>query len=276
MEFLVRSEALPRRPHHRRADRRLSAHGDSRGRVDELRRARRAGAAPSRSRSDLPRERRRQPGGELQPGAGRCVDLRDRRLRRRQDSAQGRAGRDALRSARHQQDRSRAARRRQPRGHGARREGGARRAAVRLHQPEDRRRRRRTSSRGSSASCCSIDEREREPTTASRRPRSAGTRGSSSSSACATDARCWRTPMPSRRCGSAAASRRATALHLILASSAPGIFGGDRFEQHDPPRARRAVRLTSQSALQVHPSPDGPSRDAASRRSTSAKRRSCV
>ena len=48
-----------------------------------------------------------------------------------------------------------------------------------------------------------------------------------------------------------------SALHLIMASSAPGIFGGDRFEQvvRLCPGAR--VRLTSQSALQVHPSSEG-------------------
>ena len=45
-------------------------------------------------------------------------------------------------------------------------------------------------------------------------------------------------------------------LHLILASSAPGIFGGDVLHQdiHLGPGAR--VRLTSQSAMQLHPSPD--------------------
>ena len=46
-------------------------------------------------------------------------------------------------------------------------------------------------------------------------------------------------------------------LHLILASSAPGVFGGDCL-QHVIRVGRGArVRLTSQSALQVHPSPDG-------------------
>ncbi|HKT79472.1 MAG TPA: urease accessory protein UreD [Vicinamibacterales bacterium] len=46
-------------------------------------------------------------------------------------------------------------------------------------------------------------------------------------------------------------------LHLIMASSSPGIFGGDVLEQviHVGPRAR--VRLSSQSSLQVHPSFDG-------------------
>lgn len=43
-------------------------------------------------------------------------------------------------------------------------------------------------------------------------------------------------------------------LHLILASSAPGIFGNDTFEQHVIVEAGASVRLTSQSALQVHPS----------------------
>ena len=74
--------------HHRRADRRLPAHRDPRGRVDELRRARRDDGAPSRSRHRLSRERRRQPRRQLQPGAGRRVDLRHRRVGRRQDPAQ--------------------------------------------------------------------------------------------------------------------------------------------------------------------------------------------
>jgi urease accessory protein len=42
--------------------------------------------------------------------------------------------------------------------------------------------------------------------------------------------------------------------HLILASSAPGIFAGDRFDQRIRVGAGAVVRLTSQSALQVHPS----------------------
>jgi urease accessory protein len=46
-------------------------------------------------------------------------------------------------------------------------------------------------------------------------------------------------------------------LHLILASSAPGIFGGDALTQQIQVDAGAHVRLTSQSALQVHPSPDG-------------------
>ena len=48
-----------------------------------------------------------------------------------------------------------------------------------------------------------------------------------------------------------------TGVHLIMASSAPGMFGGDRFEQAVRLRRGAKVRLTSQSALQVHPSSDG-------------------
>ena len=43
-------------------------------------------------------------------------------------------------------------------------------------------------------------------------------------------------------------------LHLIMASSAPGIFGGDEFECIVRLEAGAVVLLTSQSALQVHPS----------------------
>jgi urease accessory protein UreH len=42
-------------------------------------------------------------------------------------------------------------------------------------------------------------------------------------------------------------------LHMILASSAPGIFAGDAFEQVIRVEDGAKVRLTSQSALQVHP-----------------------
>lgn len=45
-------------------------------------------------------------------------------------------------------------------------------------------------------------------------------------------------------------------VHMILTSSAPGIFGGDGFEQQILVEAGARVRLTSQSALQVHPSSD--------------------
>lgn len=41
-------------------------------------------------------------------------------------------------------------------------------------------------------------------------------------------------------------------LHMIMASSAPGIFGGDRFQQSIRIEAGARVRLTSQSALQAH------------------------
>lgn len=46
----------------------------------------------------------------------------------------------------------------------------------------------------------------------------------------------------------------ADGLHLILASSAPGVFGGDHLEQTVVVEAGACVRLTSQSALQVHTS----------------------
>lgn len=42
-------------------------------------------------------------------------------------------------------------------------------------------------------------------------------------------------------------------VHLILASSAPGIFPGDRFAQSVRLEPGARVRLTSQSSLQVHP-----------------------
>ncbi|HEX4347341.1 MAG TPA: urease accessory protein UreD [Vicinamibacterales bacterium] len=46
-------------------------------------------------------------------------------------------------------------------------------------------------------------------------------------------------------------------VHMIMAWSAPGIFGGDAFEQVIRVEAGARVRLTSQSALQVHPSSEG-------------------
>ena len=46
-------------------------------------------------------------------------------------------------------------------------------------------------------------------------------------------------------------------VHMILTSSAPGVFGHDRFQQIVRVGRGARVRLTSQSALQVHPSPDG-------------------
>ena len=45
-------------------------------------------------------------------------------------------------------------------------------------------------------------------------------------------------------------------VHMILTSSAPGVFGGDRFQQLIVVEQGARVRLTSQSALQVHPSPE--------------------
>src|SRR5262245_53122189 len=46
-------------------------------------------------------------------------------------------------------------------------------------------------------------------------------------------------------------------LHMILASSAPGAFGHDHLQQTVHVGCGAHVQLTSQSALQVHPSPDG-------------------
>jgi urease accessory protein UreH len=46
-------------------------------------------------------------------------------------------------------------------------------------------------------------------------------------------------------------------LHVILASSAPGTFGHDCLQQIVHVGCGAIVRLTSQSATQVHPSPDG-------------------
>ena len=46
------------------------------------------------------------------------------------------------------------------------------------------------------------------------------------------------------------------AAHLIVSSTSPGIFGGDSLQQSVRVRSGASVRLTSQSALQIHPSPD--------------------
>ena len=46
-------------------------------------------------------------------------------------------------------------------------------------------------------------------------------------------------------------------LHLIMASCAPGIFGGDCLNQRIDVGPGARVRLTSQSAIQVHASRDG-------------------
>src|SRR5262245_15530364 len=45
----------------------------------------------------------------------------------------------------------------------------------------------------------------------------------------------------------------ADGIHLILASSAPGVFGGDSLTQSIVVESGARVRLSSQSALQVHP-----------------------
>jgi len=47
--------------------------------------------------------------------------------------------------------------------------------------------------------------------------------------------------------------RAGSGLHLILATTSPGIFGGDSFHQDIVVEPGAHVRLTSQSALQVHP-----------------------
>ncbi len=106
-----------RRPHPRRRDRLLPAHRDPRRHLGQHRRDRGAVRGPSRPRRRDRGIGRRQPHGDLQPGAGRRADLRARRGRRRQGAPQGRPGRDPLRPARDQQDRSGPVRRRRPRRH---------------------------------------------------------------------------------------------------------------------------------------------------------------
>lgn len=46
-------------------------------------------------------------------------------------------------------------------------------------------------------------------------------------------------------------------VHLILASSAPGVFGGDCLTQTIVVQSGARVRITSQSAMQVHPNDTG-------------------
>ena len=108
-------DALPgaaARAHRRRRDRRLPAHRDPRGRLDQPRRRRRAGAPLPRPRLILI-----ESGGD-NLSATFSPELADLTLyvidvcRRRQDPAQGRPRRHPLRPAHHQQDRPRAARRR--------------------------------------------------------------------------------------------------------------------------------------------------------------------
>ena len=78
-------------PHRRRRDRRLPAHRDPRGRLDESRRGRRHAREISQSRSGADRIRRRQSRRDLFARTRRSHDLRHRRRRRRQDPLQGRA-----------------------------------------------------------------------------------------------------------------------------------------------------------------------------------------
>jgi urease accessory protein UreH len=54
-------------------------------------------------------------------------------------------------------------------------------------------------------------------------------------------------------------------LHLIVAWSAPGVFGGDSLHQTITVEGGARVRLTSQSAMQAHAVPDGSSATLASR-----------
>jgi urease accessory protein UreH len=49
----------------------------------------------------------------------------------------------------------------------------------------------------------------------------------------------------------------ADGLHMILTSSAPGVFAHDNLQQVVRVGRGARVRLTSQSAMQVHPSPEG-------------------
>jgi urease accessory protein len=51
---------------------------------------------------------------------------------------------------------------------------------------------------------------------------------------------------------------RADTSDVIVASSAPGVFGGDVLQQRVHVRRGAKVRLTSQSSLQVHPRPGRP------------------
>jgi urease accessory protein UreH len=63
-------------------------------------------------------------------------------------------------------------------------------------------------------------------------------------------------------------------LHMILASSAPGIFDGDSFEQVMRIERGAHVRLTSQSALQIHPSAAAAAHDACSAQLSSSRHES--
>ena len=78
-EFLTRAGALRAGSHRRRRDRRLSPHGDSRGRLDQPRGGGGDRAQVARARDHLRRIGRRQSCGHLLARAGRPHDLRDRR-----------------------------------------------------------------------------------------------------------------------------------------------------------------------------------------------------
>ena len=100
------------------------------------------------------RVRRRQPVGDVQPGAVGPHHLRDRRFGRRQAAAQGWSGHLQIRSAGDQQDRPRAAGRRLAGDDGQRHKKHARRQAVRVQQPENRSGPGSRSSPSSSARAC--------------------------------------------------------------------------------------------------------------------------
>jgi urease accessory protein len=54
-------------------------------------------------------------------------------------------------------------------------------------------------------------------------------------------------------------------VELVIASSAPGVFGGDRLEQIVRVEPGAHARLTSQSSLQMHPDPEGRTAEISSR-----------
>ena len=63
--------------------------------------------------------------------------------------------------------------------------------------------------------------------------------------------------------------------HMILAWSAPGVFGGDCLEQRVRVERGASVRLTSQSALQAHPVAWRSGRDDAHHRRRRGRRPNC-
>ncbi len=131
---------------------------------DQPRRRRRSATAVSRPRPDPDRKRRRQSGRDLQSGTGGSDDLRDRRLGRRQDPAQGRPRHHPQRPAGDQQDRPRAVRRRQPRGDGPRRHARCAASGRSCSPTSARARAWPTSPRSSrSRAACAPSSRFREP-----------------------------------------------------------------------------------------------------------------